>query len=67
MYHTYRITEIELQSFPEDCPWRPTREDLLTLPADYVLDNGGDYAREDAAKVGVLAHSPYCPDCYPEE
>lgn len=61
----YTITKIEWESFPEDCP--PHMTDAELPAAVYVGDFAGTPGsyREDAARAGILAHSPYCPYCTP--
>ena len=55
----YTITEIAHESFPCNCTPHVTEVDLPCL----VFLDDVDQCRTDAAQYGILAHSPYCPDC----
>ena len=57
----YTITSIEHETFNTECQPDWAEKDLpLTLWVGLV-----DKYRQDAAGCGILAHSPYCPDCWP--
>ena len=59
MSRRFLITEIEYESFPCECTPALVETDLPC----YVLLDDVDQCRTDAAQYGILAHSPYCPDC----
>lgn len=61
--YMYTITEIDFESFPADCRPDWTVEEL---PIDLCIESIDKY-RTDAAQGGVLAHSPYCPVCWPDD
>jgi len=57
----YTITSIEAETFNTECQPDWTEKDL-PMPLWVGLI---DKYRQDAAAGGILAHSPYCPECYP--
>lgn len=59
----FEITQIDHESFPPNCQPHLAEGEL---PAVVYISEGDTY-REDAAQQGLLAHSPYCPNCKEEQ